>query len=160
MSNHVIKFNQRCKICKGTGLYQDFAEQEGAAIVCHSCKGKGWYHTIITYHDFEGKIKKQGVIRVFQYNPGIGIGKSQLKDIRFEDFGGMSYEDWSKGKPFPSGSEMRKYTCPSWWYQVVDYKKKPEWKKCCIFGSFSNCQHFKNKSQCWSEWDKEFGKRR
>ena len=30
-----------CPKCKGTGLYRGCCERGGAAVICHSCKGKG-----------------------------------------------------------------------------------------------------------------------
>lgn len=30
-----------CGACGGTGLYSGFAEPEGVAVICHSCRGKG-----------------------------------------------------------------------------------------------------------------------
>lgn len=53
------------------------------------------------------------------------------------------------------GEKMRKFTCPAWWYQSVDYEKKPDWEECIGMGSFSNCKHFKNKDFCWERFDKE-----
>jgi hypothetical protein len=50
---------------------------------------------------------------------------------------------------------MRKYTCPAWWYQSADYKKKPNWKECLACGSFSSCKHFSIKQNCWDRFDKE-----
>jgi hypothetical protein len=69
----------------------------------------------------------------------------------------MSYEAWLDGKPFPSKSEMRQFTCPCWWYQTADYKKKPAWDECLYVGMFSQCSHFANKQSCWERWDREFG---
>ena len=74
----------------------------------------------------------------------------------------MPYEDWDAGEPFPAGSENRKFTCPAWWYHIVDYKKKPDWKECGMEkrdlekrDPFSDCKHFCNKAQCWKRWDRE-----
>ena len=58
--------------------------------------------------------------------------------------------------PFPSGSEMRQFTCPAWWYQAADYEKKPQWDCCGIGGGlFWDCEHFAAKRECWERWDKE-----
>jgi len=53
--------------------------------------------------------------------------------------------------------KMRNYTCPAWWYQIADYKRKPDWDECLILGSFSSCAHFSKKEKCWEKWDKENG---
>lgn len=151
-----IELWEKCKACKGTGLYRGMAEADGAAIVCRSCGGTGRYHFVHEYEEFEGKIKATGIKQVFKTNPGIMLGVTD--DVTLEDFGGMSYNDWIAGKPFPPKSENRKYTCPAWWYQTEDYKKKPKWKGCGIAGiAFSSCKFFGSKDECWARWDTEFG---
>ena len=158
MSHHIIEFDQQCKSCKGTGLYFGLAERDGSAVVCHTCKGTGCQHTKIEYDDFEGRkdvVKK--CERVFEINPGIVIGKDEGK-CKLSDFGGMPYKEWALGLPFPQRSENRKFTCPAWWYQSADYKKKPSWNdsdRKCGWGSFSECKHFKEKDGCWKRWDRE-----
>jgi len=97
--------------------------------------------------------EKRGIKRVFQANPGIGIGESEQLKLSLEDFGGMPYREWALGLSFPPKSEMRKYTCPAWWYQRVNYKLKPKWDECIKFGSFSRCTHFKTKEKCWQRFD-------
>lgn len=67
----------------------------------------------------------------------------------------MPIKKWEAGMSFPAKSEMRKFTCPAWWYQAAEYKLKPEWD-CCIFGgSFSCCKNFATKENCWKRWDEE-----
>ena len=145
--NH-IEFDQECTDCNGTGLYQGMGERDGVAVVCHSCKGTGKIHRVIEWKDFNAKKREKNVKRVIQHNPGICVGKGI-------NIGGMSYEDWFQGKEFPPKSEMREYTCPAWWYQGVNYSKKPNWKECVGFGAFSDCSCFRNKNQCWKKWDTE-----
>lgn len=153
MSHHVIEYDCQCGSCNGTGLYVGFAEKSGFAVVCRSCKGTGKgtgkRHETITYDDFDKRKERKGVKRVLQTNPGIGVGLGQMKgDSEFpsftgiESFGGLSYKDWKAGKPFGKGTEMREFTCPAWWYQGADYKKKPSWEECIGCGSFSGCQMF------------------
>jgi len=160
MSHHVIEFNRKCESCKGTGLYVGFAEKDGAAVVCHDCKGTGCYHTKIEYDDFEGRITRDDVERVYETNPGIGIGKGMEGGDRYElsDFGGMSYSAWINGYKFGAGTENRRFTCPAWWYQSANYEKKPDWNEClsALGRTFSHCDHFKDKNKCWERWDKEF----
>jgi hypothetical protein len=149
---HIVEFDEKCKSCKGTGLYVGIGERDGAAVVCRACDGTGKYHFKHEYEDFIGREKREKVKRVYQANPGIGIGEA-IGKCTLEDFGGMPYEDWLKGKPFPPKSEMRKYTCPAWWYQSADYDKKPDWPECILGGTFSECSRFYNKHKCWEKWD-------
>lgn len=146
-----IEFNEQCRVCHGTGLYVGLGERDGAAVVCHDCKGTGCFHFVHEYEEFAGRRENNDVTHVFEANPGIciGTGNGQFK---LSDFGGMTYEAWKGGLPFPPGSENRRCTCPAWWYQSVCYAKKPNWKE-CGFGAFSKCQHFPNKDACWARWD-------
>ena len=157
MAKHKIEFDAKCESCNGSGLYVGMAEKDGAAIVCVSCKGTGKVHEVITYEDFEKKKKRRGVKRVFKCNCGIGIGAGKTDkhgQISLEDFGGMPYKDWFAGKKFPPKSEMRKFSCPVWYYQSADYDKKPHWKE-CGFGSFRDCKYFSTKEKCWDRFDLE-----
>ena len=150
----IVEFDEQCRSCKGTGLYVGMGERDGAAVVCHTCDGTGCHHFKHEYKPFEKKANAPaGVLRVYEVNPGIGIGHGN--GYRLSDFGGMPLKDWQKGKPFPEGSENRRFTCPAWWYQTADYDKKPNWDECIRIGSFSNCPSFKNKEACWKRFDDE-----
>jgi hypothetical protein len=151
-----IEFDQQCQSCNGTGLYVGLAERNGAAVICRTCRGTGCYRFKHEYDDFHGKQTSPNVKRVFEANPGIVIGQS--RGLALEDFGGISVKDWQEGKPFPPKSENRKYTCPCWWYQSVNFKLKPEWDECfaALGSSFSACPCFDDKAKCWERWDKEF----
>jgi len=156
MAKHVIEYDAKCKACNGSDLYVGMAERDGAAVVCQRCDGTGEVHHVIKYEDFEGKSKRRGVKRVYEVNPGIGIGTGETKKhgkFTLEDFGGMSYKDWLDGKPFPPKSEMRKFTCPAWWYQSADYDKKPNWCTGRLGCVFSECEEFENKEKCWERFD-------
>ena len=154
MAHHIVEFDQKCKACKGSGLYVGMAERDGAAVICSTCKGTGKVHTIIKYDDFEGReTPSERIERVFKTNPGIIIGTG--KGLKLSDFGGMPFSDWADGKPFPTHSENRKFTCPAWWYESADYSKKPNWDECQWGGTFSSCQCFPTKGQCWQRWDDE-----
>ena len=48
-----------CNSCKGTGLYQGFAEAKGEAVICVNCEGTGGI--TITYELFEGRKRRNGV---------------------------------------------------------------------------------------------------
>ena len=152
---HIVEFDEKCKSCKGTGLYVGIGERDGSAVVCHECDGTGKSHFKREYEDFDARAKRKDIERVYEANPGIGIGNGNGHYL--EEFGGMPYKDWLNGKPFLPKSEMRKFVCPAWWYQSVDYKKKPNWKE-CEYGSFSSCASFPNKDKCWERWDKQFGR--
>ena len=142
-----IKVDRECPGCNGTGLYVGMGERDGWAVQCHICKGTGKDRFILNYEEFTGRKEREGVRIVLQANPGICVG-GDLK-------GGKPYADWKRGEPFRAGEELRDHTCPAWFYQSADYEKKPDWKECDIFGTFSSCRHFPNKSDCWKRWDKE-----
>ena len=142
-----------CEACKGTGIYQGFAEKPGAGVICHDCKGTGCFSYSYTYREFEARVVRKDIKRVFQANPGICIGGNT------ERFGGISYKDWLAGKRFKKGTEMRKYTCPAWWAQSVG-QNKPYWKRCKPFMAFSSCPSFKRKASCWEMWDRMKKRRR
>lgn len=153
--NHVIEYDCKCSSCKGTGLYIGMAESCGAAVVCSTCRGTGKRHIKIEYEDFDGLIERHDVRRVIQWNPGIGVDEGN--GYKLEDFGGMDYADWLQNKPFPAKSEMRRFTCPYWWYQGD--KEQPHWEQCSVHGgqSFKQCPVFEHKDLCWQKWDNEFG---
>ena len=158
MSKHVIEYDEQCKSCNGTGLYVGLAERNGSAVVCHTCKGTGCHHAKHEYKDFEGRKTHKKVIHVVEVNPGICLGVGKDSEFKLSDFGGMSYKDWLGGKVFEQGMENRKFTCPAWYYQSANYKLKPKWDECLGCGTFSGCNHFSNKTECWERFDKEQGK--
>lgn len=150
-----IERKGKCKRCKGTGLYVGLAERDGAAVVCHTCKGTGCFTFVLEWEEFDGRASRPGVERVYEINPGIVVGKGKDGEYQLQDFGGMPYEDWCNGEQFPPGSENRRFTCPAWWYQSADYKKKPDWDECVGIGSFSRCHYFNNREECWRRFDAE-----
>ena len=152
MSGHEKVVQAECEACKGTGLYVGLAERDGFAVQCSKCLGTGEVTLTFRWRDFEGRKRRERVLRVLRANPGIvaGTGNGHAPEL----FGGMPYEEWRAGKPFPPGSEMRAFTCPAWWYQSVDYEQKPNWPE-CGWGRFSDCQHFPTKAKCWARWDAE-----
>lgn len=154
MAHHVIEFDSKCKACGATGLYMGMGERHGAAVVCEHCGGTGKQHHRIEYDDFNGRRPRDNVKRVFRCNPGISIGESDT--VRLEDFGGLDYAAWTAGEPFVAGTEMRRFTCPGWWYQTADFIKKPNWNE-CRGARFSICPSFPNKAACWARWDREYG---
>jgi hypothetical protein len=155
MGEEAMKFevDQVCHSCKGTGIYVGMAEHHGAGVVCSYCSGTGMEHFVHEYERFVTRKGRKDIRRVYQVNPGIGIGE-RAGVCSLEDFGGMPFRDWASGKPFPAGSEDRRHTCPAWWYQSANYKLKPQWTQ-CSFGRFSECGYFKDKAACWRRWDME-----
>ncbi len=152
-----IRIKHQCESCDGTGLYVGMAERDGAAVVCSSCKGKGWQESV--FQPFTVRKKKPGVRRVFQVNVGIVIGENEK--VKLEDFGGMPIKNWLAGEPFGRGTEMRKYSCPKWWAQSTEHSSV-KWKECDTFlgRMFSDCGFFKNKADCWERWDSEKGNKK
>jgi hypothetical protein len=154
MAHHVLDLRCWCHSCAGTGIYVGFAERDGAGVVCHACKGTGCEKRTIEWDDFEARQLRSNVARVFEVNPGIGIGKTHGHGL--DGFGGMPYTDWSAGEPFPAGSEMRAFTCPAWWYQTADHTRRPYWDECGGPGGlFARCPSFTTKAACWDRWDTE-----
>lgn len=151
-----IEIEYACKSCGSTGLYVGMGEGSGAAVVCNGCNGTGKAVHKFEYEEFDKRKERKDVRRVYQTNPGIGIGENDK--VKLEDFGGMPYAEWLKGKPFKAGMESRKFVCPAWWYHSADYKKMPKWME-CNGGVFPRCTSFATKDKCWERWDKEFGKK-
>jgi hypothetical protein len=143
-----IEIDEVCSFCDGTGIYVGMAERDGYGIVCNKCSGTGGYRFVHEYEHFKNRKVRSDVNRVLQCNPGIVVGSNL-------DFGGKSYIEWLENGYFESGSEMRKFTCPAWWFQTANYKQKPEWEQCIISGTFSGCKEFLNKKRCWEIYDKE-----
>jgi len=154
MGHHVIEYDEKCDSCKGTGLYVGRGERADAATVCHDCEGTGCHHVRLAHDDFDGRETLEDIQRVFQANPGAYMRTKEGRAL--SEFGGMPYEDWLAGKPFGPGMEMREFTCPAWWYQSADAKKKPDWVPCEQAILFSECPCFKAKAACWDDWDREF----
>ena len=148
-----FEVKEECQSCKGTGIYKGLAERDDFGVVCHTCNGTGCHVFKHTYTDFTKRKTTRGVRHVIQVNPGIIVGVGV--DNKFTDFGGMGYKEWSNGKEFPHGSEMRRFTCPAWWYQCANYKLKPNWDTCIRYGAFSDCKHFTDKDKCWDRFDAE-----
>jgi len=144
----VIEFDEKCKSCGGTGIYKGFAELGKVGVVCYRCNGSGCYHFKHEYEEFKERKKRDDIKRVVECNPGIGIDDSS-------EFGGLTYKDWLRGDKFIKGTEMRKYTCPAWWYQTANYALKPRWKECMRSGVVASCKLFATKEKCWQRWDKE-----
>ena len=144
----IIEFDEECSSCNGTGIYLGMAERDGYGVICYKCQGTGKRKHKHEFHEFTGRKLIANVRHVVECNPGIVLGGSF-------DFGGMPYEDWIHGKNFEDGMEMRKFTCPSWWFQTADNNKRPNWNKCEWGVRFPECKYFHEKEKCWEEYDAE-----
>lgn len=153
MRTKKIEFNEECPSCKGTGLYTGFAEASRCAVICTTCNGTGCSHFVYTYTPFTRKKRRKGIDHVYAINPGIWLGQSEK--YKHSDFGGVSYKEWLRTKTFPPKSECRNFTCPAWWYQNADSRKKPKWKECIAMGCFNGCPNFRKKEKCWEKFDSE-----
>jgi len=149
----LIEFDAVCTSCKGSGVFVGLAERDGISVICTECTGTGCVSHRIEYEPFRNRRTRTDVTRVLRSNPGICCGTNN--SLKLTDFGGMPYDDWLNGEPFPPKSEMRVHSCPAWWFQCVDYSKKPRWAECLVGGFFSACKHFADKAGCWGRWDKE-----
>lgn len=148
-----FKVKEKCQQCKGTGIYDGFGERDGCGVVCYNCKGTGCHKYEHTYEEFEEREVNSKIKHVLETNPGISVGSGN--GYLLKDFGGMPYKEWLNGKPFVFGMEMRKFSCPAWWYQSANYDLKPNWKECRLGGIFSNCNNFEQKHKCWERFDAE-----
>jgi hypothetical protein len=159
MSDHTKEFDARCTSCEGSGLYVGFAEKDGMAVVCSTCKGTGVVHRVIEWDDppIGGPTPRDDVAWVLECNAGVftGIGD----EFPPGSFGGMSYDDWRAGRSFVRGMEMRQHVCPHWWYQSACRDNYPyRGERCGPRGSFTGCEHFPNKAVCWAIYDIEVEK--
>ena len=150
------KIEIECPTCEGTGLYAGMCEQDGCAVICDNCNGKGY--TTYEYNDFTGKKVKEGVIRVFEKTCGyVHSGKNCVCDdgrvLHFENYG-CSYEEWLNGKePRP----MEELVCP---YQYYNNGIGNEPFERCRenapgIGFISDCKLFAQKDKCWEEYNKK-----
>ena len=141
-----------CPDCNGTGLYKGSCEQDGCAVVCSTCGGKGY--TNFKYHEFTGKKVREGVKRVFGKTCGYVHGAEDCKSIdgrvlHFSKYG-CSYEDWLNGaEPKP----MEELICPYAYYNKGMGNEPLEKCKKNVGGMWiSECKHYLNKEECWKEF--------
>lgn len=107
MSDKIIwEADVECTSCGGDGLYAGMCERNGAAVVCHRCKGTGKEHVRHEYKPFTERKKSTTVKRVFKTAGGYGISSEDVttdegKIIHFSQ-AGVEYKEWLKGKkPLP-----------------------------------------------------------
>ncbi len=148
MMKHKIEKVGKCDSCGGTGVYQGLAEGGKLAVVCSRCKGTGKRVYVLEWEDFVGRQKRKNVTWVLQRGTSYKLGRE------LEGIGGMSYNDFLAGKPFPPKSEPRKWCCPAYWKQN-ETGEKNLWDCDTWGGRFCDCTHYKNKDECWARYDAE-----
>ena len=157
-----LKYSCSCDSCGGKGIYEGMCEGDGIGVVCTHCGGKGYLDITVTYDDeFKRERRKSKSLKwVLEANPGYGTGKFDEKTQSL--IGGMPYDDWFAGKPFPPKSEMRNACCPREWAQRVGGKAEKitdKWQSDrCLCGWFKDCPHFGSKAECWEKYDREMSK--
>ena len=113
----------------------------------------GYHPIVVTDGTYDLPRRLQGSVETRRAK-----GPEHLSSL-FPDFGGIPHADWEKGSGFARGTEDRAHTCPAWWWQMVDYKRKPRWDECLAYRAFSSCKHFANKAACWERHDREYPER-
>lgn len=159
----VFKADAECHSCGGTGLYSGFAERDGCAVVCVTCKGTGCEKISINYTPFEKRKERRDIKRVFKSSCGYGhsadtVTTQEGKVVRF-DLAGVTYKDWlAGGKPKP----VKELYCPYiWTSQGLQQEKNPQHKlyeerceEALKLGSIiSNCKLFPEKAKCWKRYE-------
>ena len=138
-----IEYLAECTECQATGLYTGGHTSSLVATVCRACKGTGSVQHTLNYIPFTQRKDKPSVRTVLA---------SDIFNV------GVPKEVWENNPEIlkAPGKEDRNGACPAWWYQAVDYTKKPDWKECIGAGRFTSCQYFPTKDKCWERWDKEY----
>ena len=148
----VFEVDIKCQSCEGTGLYVGLAERDGAAVICHVCKGTGKYHHKFTYDEFTERKERGDVCRVFKTTCGFVHSAFDVevdgKTIEFSK-AGVLYVDWKEGiEPAP----LKTLYCPKMW-TGQQWNSKTCDKHCLCGSSINNCPNRKNMAQCWDEYD-------
>ena len=153
MKQQVFEIDIQCQSCGGTGLYVGMAERDGAAVVCHVCKGTGKYHHKFTYLPFTGRAERGDVRRVFQSGCGYVHCADDTTDkegveIKFSQ-AGATYKEWLNGKkPLP----LKTLYCPLQWSGQM--WSGPYCKENYI-GMITSCKNRCNMAECWKLYDEE-----
>jgi len=82
-----VKIQVQCDPCKGTGVYQGFAEPPGTAVVCIHCGGSG--ADTVTYTPYTGRKVKRGVKTVSYSRGGFiatGVGAAKGTEMTYREF--------------------------------------------------------------------------
>jgi hypothetical protein len=152
-----IEWVEECSSCKGTGVYVGCLERDGYGVVCSDCKGTGKIYQSYIYNEFTERKRRDKIHTILESNAHICVGIGKDKEGNQLEFGGIPYPLWEQGFGFPIGSEMRNYTCPRQWVQMINngskrFSKVFDWD-CNAYRGFDNCKEWKNKSDCWRNFD-------
>jgi hypothetical protein len=79
-----------CTSCGATGLYSGFAESKDHAVICHTCKGKGYrdVQTIddnATFTEFSGRKPKPGIQYVYVSGDWMSPNRSKITIEQFNN---------------------------------------------------------------------------
>lgn len=153
MEQQIFEADIQCQSCGGTGLYVGIAERDGAAVVCHTCKGTGKSHYKFTYQPFDGRVERGDVRRVFQNGCGYvhsadDVTTKDGQEIKFSQ-AGVEYHRWLAGaKPLP----LKTLYCPLQW---SGQSWKAKFCKDNYIGMITSCENRCNMAQCWEQYDKD-----
>jgi hypothetical protein len=149
-----------CRSCRGSGVYVGADERDGAAVVCPTCKGKGF--TTFKYNEFNGLKQRDDVTRVYLSGYGYVIAPKTIRyDLGVVDMlkEGVSYEEWLNGK---MPEHIRKLACPMLADQDACHRIKGFSDECgemhgkLFLGiPIDKCSYQPNKDLCWKRFDSQ-----
>ena len=161
-----VEIIHQCGSCSGSGLYTGMAERDGSAVICSSCHGTGRSVSKMTFTEFNGRVNKKGVKRVYQSACGYGISSEDIrrddgKIIRFSN-AGCSYSEWKFGAiPKPIEDLHCPYMHSSQKMQHSSHKANPLYMSDCrknmSFGLITDCKMFSCKERCWKKYHELVG---
>jgi hypothetical protein len=79
-----------CKDCGATGLYKGFAESEGVAVICLTCRGSGCQE--ISFKPFIKRKQRNGIRIIYRSRGsfvGTGVGPAG---------GSITYQEFQQGE--------------------------------------------------------------
>lgn len=150
-----IRMIIQCPSCNGTGVYVGLGEGEGTAVVCSTCKGRGWYEYVYNYNEFSGRKHKDGVDRVYLdgYGYKLGSGKINFDGVGEIDMDreGVSYKEFVAGK---MPTHIEKLGCPMTADQGKCHDINGFVDRCNSFNggwlnTLADCKNMNNKAECW-----------
>lgn len=156
-----------CESCDGTGLYCGMAERDGAAVVCHTCKGTGMVKFTKTFTEFTERKKRKDVKRVFHSSCGYMMAADDVTtqegvELHFSRYG-AKYKDWLNGAtPKPMEELYCPYLGTNQEMQSSSHKAHSMYKDACnvLLGCrIDSCKNWKAKSRCWDRYWKLMGGR-
>ena len=82
-----MRIQVQCGSCRGTGLYEGFAEPSGEPVVCLNCGGTGAEY--LTFEPYTGRKTKRGVKKV-RFSRGnmvaLGVGGVVGSEMTYAEF--------------------------------------------------------------------------